>query len=535
MKNFNHLGIMIDCSRNGVMNVAALKKMILLLEKMGYNTLMLYMEDVYEIKSQPYFGHLIGKYSQEELREIDKFASEHNIELIPCIQTLAHLRRMARWRKFSDLFDLNDILCVGEDNVYELIDEMFSSISNSFTSKVVNIGMDEAWLLGHGKYMDKHGLEDKCEILLKHLNAVSEIGKKYDFELCMWSDMFFRIANGGDYYGTGEVSSSVKEKIPENVRLIYWDYYSKDKGNYDMHIEAHHKIADDIWFGGGIWTWTGFAPHNTFSLESCKVAVKSCLEHNVKDVFFCLWGDDGNETSRFSILPSLYAAAQYSNGIFDLETIKQGFEELFGIGFDDFMLVDLPYTQNTEGEWKNPDKYLLYNDCLLGKYDCTIPEGLNERYKINSEKLANLCSNKEYGTIFNTLKCLCDVLAFKAEIGVKTRKAYLANDYVKLHNLLGEYDEIVNRLAPFYEAVQKQWMEENKPQGFEIQDVRIGGLIQRVKHVKTRIEKYLNKEISEIEELEEPVLDISGNGLEINQMPIQVISWSDMVSAANLL
>ena len=79
----NHLGVMIDVSRNSVMTVDALKRFIPLLKKMGYNTLMLYTEDTFEIEDEPYFGYMRGRYTKEELSEIDVFAASLGIEVIP--------------------------------------------------------------------------------------------------------------------------------------------------------------------------------------------------------------------------------------------------------------------------------------------------------------------------------------------------------------------------------------------------------------------------------------------------------------------
>ena len=45
------------------------------LEKMGYNTLMYYTEDTYEVKDEPYFGYLRGRFTADELRELDAYAA----------------------------------------------------------------------------------------------------------------------------------------------------------------------------------------------------------------------------------------------------------------------------------------------------------------------------------------------------------------------------------------------------------------------------------------------------------------------------
>jgi len=64
------------------------------------------------------------------------------------------------------------------------------------------------------------------------------------------------------------------------------------------------------------------------------------------------------------------------------------------------------------------------------------------------------------------------------------------------------------RLEDFYNSYEKQWMWENKPHGFDVQDIRIGGLIRRIKHCKARLAKYIDGGIGKIEELEEPQLDV---------------------------
>ena len=200
------LGVMLDCSRNAVMKPEKVKEYAQIIRKMGYNTLMLYLEDTYEIESQPYFGHLRGKYSKEELKEIDSYCNSIGIEFIPCMQTLAHLNQMFKWYgEYGDINDCGDILLVGEEKTYELIEEMIKTFAECITSRKIHIGMDEAFGVGTGKYAAKHGIRDKFDILNEHLHRVCEIAKKYGFETMIWSDMFCNLATGevAEEYGTG--------------------------------------------------------------------------------------------------------------------------------------------------------------------------------------------------------------------------------------------------------------------------------------------------------------------------------------------
>ena len=80
---FDRFGVMIDNSRDAVMNVGCVKKYIRILEKLGCDFLMLYTEETYEVDGEPYFGHHRGRFSKAELRELDAYAREHNVELLP--------------------------------------------------------------------------------------------------------------------------------------------------------------------------------------------------------------------------------------------------------------------------------------------------------------------------------------------------------------------------------------------------------------------------------------------------------------------
>lgn len=526
------LGTMVDCSRNAVMRPEKVEQWIDLTADLGYNCLMLYTEDTYELDGEPYFGHLRGRYSEDDLRRIDDYAHAHNMELIPCIQTLAHLRTIFHWPAYQGIRDFDSILMVGSEDVYALIDKMFAMIKRTFRSNVVNIGMDEAHMLGRGRYLTKNGLRDKADILMEHLERISQIAKKYDLELIMWGDMFFRIASGGEYYAKDvQISDRIKGMVPDNVNLIYWDYYSVDADHYDRQIKAHAAIKEGIWFAGGLWSWTGFAPHNAFSMQSMELAVTNCLKYGIDDIFMTMWGDNGGECSRFALLPSLYYVSELAKGNADMVQIKAGFEEKYGIPFDEFMLLDLIGTPNEKRSViVNPDKYMLYCDCFTGQFDNRVAEGQAESYSQCADKLKKWENHPQYGHLFASMRALCDVLAVKFDLGVRTRNAYLSQDTQALNGLVADYALLIQRIDRFYDVYRSQWMQENKPHGFELQDHRLGGLARRVKNCMQQLQAYLDGELDRIEELEEPVLDIKGEQNVCGEA-IEYNNWATTITA----
>lgn len=518
-KNYERLGVMIDMSRNAVMSVAALKEYFVLLKKMGYNSVMLYTEDTYEVEGEPFFGYMRGRYSVAEMKELDEFANNIGVELIPCIQTLAHLNQALRWGTIP--VDCNDIMLCDDERVYDLIDRMFKTLKKCFKSPYIHIGMDEAHMVGRGKYMDIHGYEETFSILKRHLDKVCELAKKYDFVPLIWSDMFFRPWNDGVYCmmkGRREMPKGFKDAINPDVIPVYWDYYSDKEEHYDDMFYNHKAFKQKTWFAGAVWGWQGFMPLNEYSIKNSVPAINSCKKNKIKNIFITMWGDDGGECPHFAMLPSLFYIAEYLKGNTDQEKIKLKFKRLTGVSYDDFMLLDrLNQVDMETTAWfpPNPVKYMFYSDYMSDFLDVTVRDGINayEYYSNLAKELYTVAKKtRKYGYLFDTAAKLCEVMQYKYDIGKKTRTAYENGDKEELKRLAkNDYVNLARNMKKFSLAFEKQWYKENKPQGFDIQDHRIGGMIHRTDACRRRILDYVAGRVDTIPEYEEKLLPLYDN------------------------
>ncbi len=516
------LGVMIDCSRNAVMSVKAVKEFVDILAKMGYDTLMLYTEDTYEVNNEPYFGFLRGRYSKAELKELDAYCLSKGLELIPCIQTLAHVNAIFQSSDaYNDIRDCDDILLIDEPRTYTLLENIFATLAECFTSRKVHIGMDEADKVGLGKYLKQHGFEDRFDLINRHLHKICRIADQYGFQTMLWSDMFCRLAaDTGDYYDGGDLSA-IREKanLPENASLVYWDYYSEDYSRYERMIRTNQAFGRPVVFAGGAWIWKSFTPDNDYSIRTTKVALQACRDLGVSDVFLTMWGDDGAECSKWSILPALLYAAECYRGNTDMADIEAKFTALTGMNMADFLLLD--ELDKLGGRHRhNPSKYLLYNDPLLGLNDCRVAESDGPYYAALGQKLSAVQPAERYRLIFENAVALCKVLANKATLGVETRRAYQKKDMPALRSLATEvYPRVIEDMEHFYAVFSAQWLSENKPHGLDIQDLRFGGLIWRLKQSARRLLAYADGSLESIAELEETLLEGTGH-----------IHWSKIVS-----
>ncbi len=508
VQSFELCGEMIDNSRNAVMSIKQCKNHIIYSAAFGLNCIYLYNEDTFEVGGEPYFGYMRGRYSTDELKELCAYAEGFGIEVVPCIQTLAHLNQMLRWSCYAPIKDCNDILLADEDATYALIEKFVAAWRAVTKSANINIGMDEAHMLGRGKYMDKHGLVPQFELMCRHLERVIKICEKYGFKPMMWSDMFFRLVFGG-YYDDAAIDPKLLQKVPQNITLVYWDYYSTDRSKYISQIEKHKAFPNELAFAGGAWKWSGFTPAITHSLKVSQTALEEVRARGVKYCLMTAWGDDGAECLYNTTLPvlALYGAHNYLPADEAEEFAADDVYFATGYTTEEFCALCRPSVTPCENHtpYANPTKYLLYNDPLMGLFDLHSTSAFPDFYKGCAEELWALSlRGGRLSYLFEVQSKLCAVLALKCNLGNELKAAYDSGNKAKLTSLADEtVPEILIMLEKFREAFHKAWLTESKPHGFDVQDLRIGGLMQRLKSTRATVNAYLNGELDRIEELEE--------------------------------
>lgn len=505
---FELCGAMLDNSRNSVTNLKQLKEYVAYSVALGLNCLYLYNEDTFEIEGEPYFGYMRDRYTAAEIKEIHDFAAEFGVETVPCIQTLAHLNQALRWYCYAPITDMGDTMLADEEKTYELIEKMIAAWRAVCSTEYINIGMDEAHFLGRGKHLDKHGAEAKFDIMCRHLKRVADICEKYGFKPMMWSDMFFRIAFGG-YYSDESIDPELLAKVPENVTLAYWDYYSTDREKYIKQLDKHFMFDNEIAFAGGAWKWSGFTPSIDHSWKVSEIVLEEVKKRGVGIVMATCWGDDGAECLSACIMPvlALYGANRLADGKEAAELAKENTLKACGYTVEEFFRLCRPSVTPAENltPYANPTKYLFYNDPLKGMFDKHTTADFGKFYADCAEELGALSTKGgRFSYLFDVQAKLCRVLELKATFGVELKAAYDKGDKAELERLANEVmSEIYARTEAFYEAFRSGWMKESRPGGFDTQDIRIGGLSRRYLAVMHTIADYLAGNIDRIEELEQ--------------------------------
>ncbi len=504
---FTSNGAMLDVSRNAVMRPGMLKFLLRKMAVMGLNTLMLYTEDTYEVPQRPYFGYMRGRYTKEELRDLDRYALDLGIELVPCVQFLGHLATALRWNCTAPYRDTPNILLVDAEETYAFLDDVLKAIAESFSSRRLHMGMDEAHALGLGQFLARNGYEEQTEIFFRHLARVSQMAKEHGFSPMMWSDMFFRMnpVAKSDYDVNVEFDASIRSRMPDGLQQIFWDYYHDDKDFYTTNIDKHKFLGENTIFAGGIWAWVGGSVVYDLTLANTLPALEACKEKGIKEIFATIW-HNGAESNLILALAGLQIFAEYDyGGGYDEARTARRFAACCQADYQDFMAlsqVDGPRHQLVSD---NVSRYLLYNDPLIGLFDKHVeeldPAGF---YADLARDFAGRGpQDGVFKPAFDVVRSLLAVLEKKADFGVRLRQAYTGADRPGLEELADECLVIMARLEDLRLGHREAWLFYNKPFGWEILEARYAALHARFSTARDRIRAYLAGSIPAIEELEE--------------------------------
>lgn len=501
-------GIMLDMSRNGVMTPEALKEYFSYMAMMGLNSVGLYMESMYTLDGYPYFGYMQGRYTKDELRAIDDYGNMFGIEVYPHIATLSHMEKYLKFREAFPVRDTARMMLVGADATYKLIDAMLTQLKECFRSKKIHLCMDEAWYVGLGEYYknNKGKVINQGELVVEHAEKVVKMALDHGYDPMIWSSSFRRFnvmddlakiecfkkvtIQGGSYEGEG---------TEETFKEIWSKYV-----NLDSHIS----------FLGGIQTWYGAAPENNFTLGNIQTFLPYCKKYGIDEVMGSVWMNDGTECNHFMSLLGAqgYAEHMYNENV-SVEQIKDMFEFVTGASFDAFMDTAYFFNKNMKGkdlkesEGKNFwGKTLLWMDPVAGVADYNLYENnMSGHYAEMKEKFKEYKDRKDpFERFYDFYMKLFDVMSIKCYIAERLKKAYEDDDRAVLKKAAEElFPQLKEKVETLRFCHRDLWYATYNPFGYEVLDVRYGGLSARCDSAIYRIKNYLEGKVEFLREFEE--------------------------------
>lgn len=509
---FQSSGIMFDCSRNAVLKPQALRFFFRKMALMGLNLGMMYTEDTYEVPGQPFFGYKRGRYTYDELKALDDYASLFGIELCPCIQTLGHLKRILHWPAYHHLRDNDEVLLADLDETYELLDQMIRAATAPYRSKRIHLGMDEAYGVGLGAHLARYGYEDPHSVIGRHLSRVLGICDKYGLHAMMWSDMYFHL-DGRNYHSPGLPSEKAKAAVDPRITLMYWDYYQPKEEAYADALYKHAQFPAPTVFAGGIWTWIGPAPDYPTTLQNTVSGLTACAKANIPLALATAWGDNGGECNLTAALLGLQLYGELTfRPDYDEDELARRFRRCCHADAQAFLDLSLlnymPGMKDNPSDPVNACKFMLYQDPLIQLFEAdTAGYAMAEHFGSLVTRYARYAlENPDYALLFDFYTALANALALKCVWHEQAGDAVRSRNREQAAALADGIPATVEALDTLRVVWRRLWESTNKPNGFEIIEVRMGGIAARMATAGEKMRAFALGQVDTIPELEEQAL-----------------------------
>lgn len=517
---FTHYGTMQNTSSH-VMSVKGVKDLLVQHALMGYDYLELYTEVCYEVPEEPYFGYMKGRFTQEELKELAQFGDMMCVELVPSVQTLGHMADLFKWGPYGEVHDIQATMLVDYERTYELIERMLRSLRQCYTTNRINLGMDEAYFMGKGRYhwFVDDTLPDPSMMYIRHLKRVLEIAKKVGFtDLAIWYDNLFEINFKGYINPPEWLWKDFKQEIVDNfpeVRLIFWNYVIRDVDDFCRFVGYIRQLSPHVSFASMVHGYTSFAPENYITASLVETAKEGCKRCGIDDLMITWWG---GKSSSLAQLGGYYHYVE-SCGTTSGYDFDEHCKFLFGYTYEELCALDLPNKIEPDtgstgmAEGNNPCFYILAEDPLLGTMSCHIPADACKTYVEHAKVLGELAKRQSmFSYIYRFEQVLCETLAVKADLSQVVKAAYDAGDKEALRAIATDrIPVIMEKMEQFRDAYYAYWLTYNRHFGWDRYENMLGGHIYRLGKVAKLLIDYADGKVERIEELEQTRLPINRN------------------------
>ena len=314
-------GVADDISRGQVFTVESAKRYIKILSHYKMNFYCPYIEDMFAHPKHPKIGKDRGALTIEEIKEIDGYAKERFVELVPIFECLGHVENIMYHKEYEHLGEFPGSQCLDVSNpeIFPFLEDYISELSKCFSTKYFHIGCDESFDLGKirsKEYVKKHG---KSKVLADFYEKIYQMARKYENNHVIMYDDVVRNDN------------ELLKILHKDLILMYWNY--KPQKHYKevaKFLKAGHKVI----VSPSMLSWLRNFPDNKNSSKNTINLTREAYENRNNGclgVITCSWGDQRYYSFRENEIfnPILTAAISWTFEPFEYNDFKSEYGFLF--------------------------------------------------------------------------------------------------------------------------------------------------------------------------------------------------------------
>ena len=443
-------GILIDISRGKVPTVETIKTLIDLMVRLKMNLLMLYTEHTFSFRQHPQISKGSSPMTSQDLLELDTYASERHVELVPTLQSLGHLHHLLSIPKYRHLAESDKLWSISPaiSQSYDLLYDLYSEFLPNFRSEWFNANCDEPVDLGTGRSSQWSKREGRGAVFRSHIEKITSLVRQFDKKPMFWSD----------------VVHEHPEQIPllsRELMLLDW-WYEADHHFDRVRVLANNKIPFMVC--GGTGSWNALFPRGENAIKNIRGHAEAGKKFGAKGLITTDWGDNGHYNLLGNSFFGFSWAAQAGWGSTTLS--EKDFDRAFALhifgdksGATSKVYRQMGALHETGFEHFNnsPLKSIYFDDVIKAKYISQVDQSklentLNRLLKVKKFFYENTQA-------FHTDRTAREELKFAINASVLAAKK----------GLLANHPQTMAKEQTALKALHKRlWNIRNKPSGFHI-------------------------------------------------------------------
>lgn len=287
-------GLLHDVTRGKVPTVDTVRCLIDRLSLLKINQLQLYIEHAFAFSFDPDICPPDKGLTPDEIRELDAYARERFIDLVPSVATFGHMGRVLSLPKYRHLAEIPSTAdwsdmpwpqrmrgftldCLNPES-HQLVERIWTDIFAAFSSPIVNICGDEPWDLGEGRNKGKLSGARKGMAYLDHIERTHRFCEKHGRRTQFWSDV---VTHYPDLF----------DRVPRESTALHWGY--DDRSDY----EGTKRFVDaglTTVVCPGVSGWKRVVNGMNLAERNIATFAAAAKKHGAAGLLNTDWGDHGH-------------------------------------------------------------------------------------------------------------------------------------------------------------------------------------------------------------------------------------------------
>lgn len=472
-------GVHDDISRGPIPTLEYTKKQIRTLAAYKVNLLGLYMEHVFDFRSQPLMAPKEAALTPEQINEIVDYAQKYYVTILPEQQAFGHLHHALKYEVYSDIAERphGHVLTPTNDKSYDFIKSLYAELVPLFPGPFLHIGGDETFELGRGQTKARADQVGLGRVYMDHLGKVHEILAPYHKELMFWGDIAVKYPQ-------------LLTILPKDIIAVPWDYDAKP--SYDAILKPYKDAGLRIMVAPGASDWNAIWPNLDVAYVNIRNFVRDGQKVGAIGELNTTWDDDGESLFDMTWPAMAFgAAAGWQPGESSIDDFKNSYDWAFYRNTDDTFKQVLENLDRAHGALKSAGWSEGANDTLFwaDPFDQTGAQFMQKLWpasrevRLGAERALESLYRKRNAARANT-ETLDDMIFAAWRLDALGMKIQFANemshfywdayrnlsDGDRVNNDLEEISAINARLEDLRDSTtrlrgmyEKAWLRENRP------------------------------------------------------------------------